>query len=282
MTAPPGFGEMIEQLRRATVLVGSERGGAGSGVIIDAGGTIVTNAHVARSQTMHVQFWDGRTCKALVKHRPPGRDLAVLSVPAAGLPAAPLGDSGALLVGQLLVAVGNPFGFIGAVTTGILHAFGPVRGLGPGSWVQSDLQLAPGNSGGPLADASGNVVGINTMIVGRLALALPSNTIKECLEVREDRPARRVLGVLARPIPVNLNGRQHTGLLLLEIENGSPAEAASLLPGDTITSINGQPCETAILAGLLDEKGEPLMQLQFVRGGTVRKTSVMLRTNRAA
>ncbi|HEX9007340.1 MAG TPA: trypsin-like peptidase domain-containing protein [Bacteroidota bacterium] len=273
---------MVEQLRRATVLVGGERGGAGSGVIIDAKGTIVTNAHVARAQAMHVQLWDGRTYKATVKHRPPGRDLAILAVPAAGLPAAPLGDSGALRVGQILVAVGNPFGFIGAVTTGILHAYGPIRGLGPGSWVQSDLQLAPGNSGGPLADAAGNVVGINTMIVGRLALALPSNTVRECLAPKEERPTRRVLGVLARPIPVNLNGARHTGLLLLEVESGSPAEAASLLPGDTITGINGLPCESMDLAGLLEAKEGPLMQLQFVRGGMLRKTSVLLRTNKAA
>ena len=157
MIAPPGFGEMIERLRRATALVGGERGGAGSGVIVEATGTIVTNAHVARAQALRVQLWDGRTYRATVKHRPPGRDLAILSVPAAGLPVAPLGDSGALRVGQLLVAVGNPFGFIGAVTTGILHAFGPIRGLGPGSWVQSDLQLAPGNSGGPMFDMAGNV-----------------------------------------------------------------------------------------------------------------------------
>src|SRR5258706_12605695 len=104
------------------------------------------------------------------------RDLASLKIGATGLPAATPGDSSALRVGELVIAVGNPMGFIGALTTGVVHAL-PNRKR----WVAADVRLAPGNSGGPLADAQGCVIGINTMIAGGLALAVPSNVVAEFL-----------------------------------------------------------------------------------------------------
>jgi serine protease Do len=124
---------------------------------------IVTNAHVVRSSHAQVKLWDGRTLEAVATSRDLSRDLAALLASGSDLPAATLGDSSKARVGELVLAVGNPLGFVGALSTGIIHAAGSVRGLGMNSWLQADVQLAPGNSGGPLADPQGRVLGINTM-----------------------------------------------------------------------------------------------------------------------
>jgi serine protease Do len=176
------FGEVAERLRRSTVQVSAGGRGAGSGVIWAADGLIVTNAHVVRSDRPRVELWDGREFEAEVAASDTRRDLASIRIAAGGLPAATAGDSSALRPGELVLAVGNPFGFIGALTTGVVHALGPLRGLGRQTWVQAAVRLAPGNSGGPLADASGRVIGLNTMIAaGGLALAVPSNAVADFL-----------------------------------------------------------------------------------------------------
>src|SRR5579885_3859945 len=156
------FGIVAENLRRSTVHV---RDG-GSGVIWRPD-LIVTNAHVARGDRHAVDLWDGRRVDGAVIKRDPRRDLALLRVPRID-PAARIGDSSALRPGQIVVAIGNPFGFIGALSSGIVHAQNR-------RWIQADIRLAPGNSGGPLADAEGRVVGINTMIAGGFAYSIPSN-----------------------------------------------------------------------------------------------------------
>ncbi len=167
------------RLRRITVQVHGSRAGAGSGVIWISSGLIVTNAHVARSRA-GVVLPDGRALEARMLAWDPEHDLAALAVDADGLSAADVGDSDSLRVGDLVVAVGNPLGLTGAVTAGVIHAIGPRRSAGP-SLIQADLRLAPGNSGGPLADARGRVIGINAMIAGRLALAVPSNEVARFL-----------------------------------------------------------------------------------------------------
>lgn len=281
MKLPLGFGGIVEGLRRSTVLISGHRGGMGSGAIIDAGGTIITNDHVVRSARVDVQLWDGRTFRAEVKARDAGRDLALLTVPGSNLPAVAFGNSSALRVGELVVAVGNPLGFIGAVTTGVVHAVGPVRGLGPTNWVQSDLQLAPGNSGGPLADAAGQLIGINTMISGGLALALPANAVRRFAASQEPGES---LGVVLRPVPLALNGVRQLGLLLLQVADGGSAHAASLLPGDIIIGIGGKAVQSVEdLEHAMEGEGERVVQLQFVRGErTTRRTaSVLLGTSRS-
>src|SRR6202162_4702436 len=175
--AIPGFGEIAERLRRSTVLIHSGSHGAGSGVIWSEDGIVVTNAHVIRGPRMVVQLWDGREFEAAIRSRDPGRDLAQLRIDAANLPAASPADSSELRPGELAIAIGNPMGFVGALATGVIHAVGPLRGLGRETWVQADVRLAPGNSGGPLANARGQVIGINTMVAGGLALAIPSNAV---------------------------------------------------------------------------------------------------------
>lgn len=159
------------ELGRVTVEVrgGGRRGAAvtvGAGVVWHPDGLILTNAHVAH-RDVTVVLADGRSWSARLVARDPQRDLAALVVDASGLPAARIGDSGALRVGELVLAVGNPLGLVRALSAGLVHAVGPRA-------IHADLRLAPGNSGGPLADARGHVVGLNAMIVGGLAVAVPS------------------------------------------------------------------------------------------------------------
>jgi len=277
-----GFGEIAEQLRRATVLIGAH-GGNGSGVIWSPDGVVVTNAHVARGSRVSVQLWDGRTLDATVRARDASRDLAVLHVEASHLPAALVADSSLVRAGELAMAIGNPFGFLGALTTGVIHGVGPIRGLGARSWMQAHVRLAPGNSGGPLADALGRVIGINTMVAGRLALAIPSNAVSDFLSAD---PADGWLGITVCPVQVPPTGSRAPtfGLVLLEVEPGSPAASASLLPGDILLGTEEKPF--ALLEDLsraLRGRGSRLLRLAFLRGdySRVRRVTVALGSPRA-
>lgn len=142
--------------------------------------TVVTNAHVARASRLAVRLRDGQLREARLSRIDRVRDLAILSVPGLGLPAAQRRDPRTLTPGEVLLAIGHPLGVRHALSSGVLHAVGPLPDGYPVPgpvrrrlWVQADLRLAPGNSGGPLADVEGRVVGVNTMIAGGLALAVP-------------------------------------------------------------------------------------------------------------
>ena len=271
-----GFGEIAEQLRRSTVQISSGRRGQGSGIILSPDGTIVTNAHVATSGQLEVQLWDGTRLPAELQGRDEGRDLAILHVVKSGLPPAALANSDRLRVGELVIAIGNPFGFIGALTTGVIHAIGPVGRLGPFKWVQADVQLAPGNSGGPLANARGEVVGINTMIAGGVGLAVPSNSVTRLLK-RGGAPAP--LGVVVRGVRIAVNGIARLGLAILEVAKNSAAEHASLLAGDIVIGASDRLFESMEdFEQALDGAGERLVRLQFVRGdrSSIRTVAVRL------
>ena len=186
-----GFGEIAEALRRSTVQVLHPNGGQGSGVIWSPQGLIVTNAHVARrSGSAEIELWDGRRFAARTLLTDPWRDLAILRVMAGDLPAARIADSDAVRPGELVIAVGNPLGFAGAASTGAIHSVGAIRGMGRQRWIRAGVQLAPGNSGGPLANARGEVVGINTAIVHGLGIAAPSNGAAELVTVLRNLAAR--------------------------------------------------------------------------------------------
>jgi serine protease Do len=282
--AIPGFGEIAEQLRRSTVLIQSGGRGAGSGVIWSGDGVVVTNAHVIRSSRVSVQLWDGREFDAAVRSRDPRRDLAQLQIEAANLPAASAADSSAVRAGELAIAIGNPLGFVGALATGVIHAVGPLRGLGRQSWVQADVRLAPGNSGGPLADARGRVIGINTMVAGRLALAIPSNSVRDFLSAC---PANAWLGVTVHPalIPRSNGAAKTFGLVVLEVEPGGPADRASLLAGDILLGTEETPFTAVEDLSVALEGGSPrVLRLEFLRGdyGKVRCVAVQLATPSAA
>src|SRR5262249_46347777 len=141
----------------------------------------MTNAHVVRGTAVRIQLWDGREFDAKLLRRDVRRDLAAFRIEANGLPSASVADSSRVRPGQVAIAIGNPLGFVGELPTGVIYNVGPVRGLGPQTWVQAGVRLAPGNSGGPLADARGFVIGINTMVAGSLALAVPSNEVSDFL-----------------------------------------------------------------------------------------------------
>jgi serine protease Do len=180
-----GFGEIAEALRRSTVQVsGHGRGrGGGSGVVWSADGLILTNAHVASAAEAEVELWDGRRFQARVVSRDPRRDLATLRISATGLDAATPGNSEGLRPGELAIAMGNPWGFAGALSAGVIHSIGKLPGMGDQRWIRASVQLAPGNSGGPLANAYGHVVGINTAIVNGLGVAVPGSAVLDFLRL---------------------------------------------------------------------------------------------------
>jgi serine protease Do len=276
--AIPGFGKIAEQLRRSTVLIHSGGRGSGSGIIWSDDGVLVTNAHVVHGARPSVQLWDGREFEAFTQTRDLRRDLAQLRIHAANLPAAIVADSSQVRPGQLAIAIGNPLGFVGALATGVIHGVGPVRRLGSQSWVQADVLLAPGNSGGPLADAQGRVVGINTMVAGRLALAIPSNEVREYLSAG---PADGWLGVTIHPALIPRPGfrRRAFGLVILEVEPGSPAAQASLLPGDILLGTEDKPfASLEDLSRALSGCGPRVLRVEFLRGdySRVRRVAVQL------
>jgi serine protease Do len=276
----PGFGEIAEQLRRSTVLIESGGRGAGSGVIWSSDGVVVTNAHVVRGSRVSVQLWDGREFDAAVRSRDPRRDLAQLKIDAANLPAAAPADSSAVRPGELAIAIGNPLGFVGALATGVIHAVGPLRGLRRQSWVQADVRLAPGNSGGPLADARGRVIGINTMVARGLALAIPSNSVRDFLS---SGPANAWLGVTVHPtlVPQVAGAEKTFGLVILEVEPGGPADQASLIAGDILLGTEEKPF-TAVedLSAALEGGNPRVLRLEFLRGdyAKTRRVAVQLGT----
>lgn len=267
---------VIGELRRSTVQVAVDQGrgaGAGAGVVWRADGLVVTNAHVATRDEARVRLADGRELAGRVVSRDARRDLAAISVPATGLPAATPGDARALGPGELVVAVGHPMSVADAAAVGVLHA--PLT-LRPGTraWVAADIRLAPGNSGGPLADAEGRVLGLNTMIANGLALAVPTQAVERFL--RRDR--RAPLGVTVRPVAVVDRTVPRLGLLVTALEPGGAAEAAGLLIGDVLVGAAGEPFVEP--AGLHDalaetEPGDEL-RLELVRGGRVRERTVVV------
>ena len=228
---------IAEHLRQLTVQVQGRRPGGGSGVIWRSTGLIITNAHVVRAPSATVTLADGRAFEATVTARDLQRDLAVLRLQASDLPCAPIGDSSAVRVGELAFAVGNPLGIVGALTAGIIHALVPADGAYGQGWIQADIHLAPGNSGGPLADAQGRIIGINSMVAGGLAFAVPSNVVERFLN---GDSKHRMLGVTLRSVSMPYEGKRVLGLLVLGVAIGGAAEAARIMIGDVLIGIGGQ------------------------------------------
>ena len=229
--------------------------GAGSGFIIRKDGLILTNNHVVENaQDISVTMSDKQEYKAKLVGRDPKTDLAVIKIDAkADLPAAPLGNSAALRVGDWVMAVGNPFGLSNTVTAGIVSAKGRTIGAGPyDDYIQTDAPINPGNSGGPLFNAAGEVVGINTAIFSQsggnvgIGFAVPINQAKALLPELETKGSvsRAWLGVSVQPMTPelarSLNIDKARGALVAEVVDNSPAEKAGIKRGDVIVAYDGK------------------------------------------
>jgi serine protease Do len=204
-----------------------------------------------------------------LEERDDQRDLARLKLRTSGLPARSPREEAAK-PGELVIAVGNPLGFTGALSSGIVHATGPVSGLGRRPWVQAAIRLAPGNSGGPLADSEGRLLGINTMIVaGGIALAIPAAVVEQFL--RNGSGPR--LGVTVQA--VSLMRAKGFGLLILKVEHDSPAAQASLLIGDVLIGTREAGFQTVSdLGDSIMAAGPGVIPLRFLRGDNPREREV--------
>jgi S1-C subfamily serine protease len=247
----------VASLRVTKRVPGGRRAeGAGSAVVITPDGFLLTSAHVVSgSSGGSAALVDGRELEWQVIGADPLSDLAVVRVAADDLPLAELGDADALRVGQLVVAVGNPLGFTGSVTAGVISALGrglPTRNRSTvrivENVIQTDAALNPGNSGGALSDGSGRVVGVNTAVAGiGLGLAVPINATTRRIVaalMTEGRFRRAYLGIAGgpRPLPPRVTAEtgRETGVEVVEIVEGSPADKAGLRPEDLILEVDGQ------------------------------------------
>ena len=234
-------------------------GGTGSAVAFTPDGYLLTSAHVvAAAPGGTATFVDGTELPFEVVGRDPLSDLAVVRTADSGLAAAPFGDADRLRVGQLVVAIGNPLGFAGSVTAGVVSALGRSLATRDGrasrlveNVIQTDAALNPGNSGGALADSRGRVVGVNTAVAGiGLGLAVPINAATRAIIaslIREGRVRRAFLGIVGgtrplRPALAERLGRRR-GLEVVQLLDGSPASAAGVRAGDVIVELDGQPIE---------------------------------------
>jgi serine protease Do len=265
---------------------GSVPAGAGSGIALTPDGFLLTSAHVVAGSNRRgrASFTDGRELRFEVVGADPLSDLAVLRAEADGLAAATLGDAENLRVGQLVVALGNPHGFAGSVTAGVVSALGrslPARTRQTvriiDNVIQTDAALNPGNSGGALVDSAGRVVGVNTAVAGiGLGLAVPINAATRRIIgalMSEGRVRRAYLGVAGgpRPLPPSAGARYgaRTGVEVIEVVAGSPAEQAGLRPEDLIVELDGtavtgvDDLQRAMVAELI---GKPVT-VGVVRGG---------------
>ena len=283
---------VVERLSPSVASVRARRGG-GSAVAITSDGFLLTSAHVVqRSRRVRVSFTDGRELTAELVGADPLSDLAVLRTTDDALHAATLGDAEKLRVGQLVVAIGNPHGFSGSVTAGVVSALGrslPTRSGAASRWVdnviQTDAALNPGNSGGALADGLGRVVGINTAVAGvGLGLAVPidsaTRTIVGAL-MSDGRYRRAWIGIAGgpRPLPPRLAASvgQRNGVEIVEVVADSPASRAGLRPEDLIVAVDGTAIEGVddLMRVMTGELIGARVQLEVIREGARRGVEVV-------
>ena len=268
--------------------------GAGSGVVITPDGFLLTSAHVVGSPdaTGRASFVDGRELDFSVVGTDPLSDLAVLRTEGRGLSPAELGNAERLRVGQLVVAIGNPFGFSGSVTAGVVSALGrslPTRAGQAVRYVenviQTDAALNPGNSGGALANGNGQVVGVNTAVAGvGLGLAVPINTATRKIIgalMSDGRVRRAYIGIAggSRPVPPRLAAAvgRDVCVEIVQVVPGSPAAAAGLKPEDLVVDVDGIPVRGAddLQRLMVDEVIGKAVTLTIFRDGKLQPLEVV-------
>jgi S1-C subfamily serine protease len=271
---------------------GGEREGAGSGFVIAPDGFIATNHHVVENAgELQVSFTDGREFSARVVGADAATDLAVIRVQGGGFPAAEIGDSDHLRVGQLAIAIGNPLGFQSTVSTGVISALGRnLRGQSGRlieNVIQTDVPLNPGNSGGPLVDSRGRVIGVNTAMIRMaqgLSFAVPANTARWVLGelINSGRVRRVVIGIAAQMRPVGRRFQRRYELArpsvveVVTVGDGGPAHNAGVREGDLIFAFNDTRVSTVDDVHRLLNRWpaqEPI-ELSIIRRGRQRRVTV--------
>ena len=279
----PALIELVNEVQPGIVQVRRGDRGVGTGIIWRANGYIITNHHVVAGNeaTVQVLLTDGRTFDAQVIEHNPKFDLALLKIAANDLKAIPAGDSAKLRVGELVFAIGHPWGQRGVVTAGIFSKMGEVKMRGSDEtlhYIQSDVLIAPGNSGGPLLNANGELVGINAMIFGGdLAVSIPSNVVTAWIA---GLPKRQVtLGIEAEPIelPANLQqlSGQKVGLMVIAPKQDEPI----VLIGDIVLTADGKALNdmAALLDTLARKETTDMVQLRLIRGGEIQTINAEVR-----
>ena len=285
---------VVERVAASVVHVSSGRGG-GSGFVIAPDGYLLTNAHVVEGGARpRITLHDGTELAASVVGSDPSTDLAVIrALNAAVLPSVTLGDSDALRVGQLVIAIGDPLGFQSTVTTGVVSALGRSLHARDGrlieNIIQTDAALNPGNSGGPLVDTRSRVVGVNTAIIPNaqgICFAIPAATARRVAGalIRDGRIRRAQLGIggaatpLGRGLATSL-GVPLAGIRVVEVTTGSPADLGGLKQGDVLVAIDGEPVPTLsrLQAILTDERIGRAVPVILVRRGERLERYVVLR-----
>jgi len=268
--------------------------GLGSGVVVSNDGYLLTNHHVIDNATdIRVEFADGRTFTAKLVGSDQASDLALLKIEAANLHTLALGDSDAVQVGDIVLAVGNPLGIGQTVTSGIVSAKGRSTGVGDGSYedfLQTDAPINQGNSGGALVNTKGELIGINSQILSvsegniGIGFAIPANMARHVMdELRtEGRVRRAQLGVTVQPVTsdmaASLGLSDARGAIVSSIESGSAAERAGVKRGDVIVSFNGQPVTdyNALRNRVADAKPGSDASVGIMRDGSEKKLTVKL------
>ncbi|MFN8507477.1 MAG: trypsin-like peptidase domain-containing protein [Dehalococcoidia bacterium] len=266
----PAAEELAASLRAILVSVRGDAGG-GSGTVWSEDGLVITNSHVVPGETATVTLPGGQSFEGTLTARDPDRDLAALRIPTGGLAAAT--PAASVRPGQLAFAIGNPWGQPGVLTAGVVLGSGPAvldSGLELEDAIRAEVRLGPGNSGGPLADAHGRVIGINSMIAGGMAIAVPAPIVERF--VAGDVPGAAFLGIVARPALVRAAAAAgqitpHEGLLVTGVEAGSPAERAGMLPGDIVLALGEAVGVRAASRALRRLRPGAPVALSLLRGG---------------
>lgn len=276
--------------------------GVGSGFIVSSDGQILTNSHVVNgADTVTVELRDGRSFDGKVLGEDPLTDMAVIQIDAQDLPTVPLGDSEAVRPGQWAIAIGNPLGLEETVTVGVISATGrPSSAIGVSDkrvqFIQTDAAINPGNSGGPLLNARGEVIAINTAIIGQaqgLGFAVPINTARDVAQeiVKTGEVEYPYVGIRMATLTPEVKRRleqefaqrgieinSDSGIVIVEVVEGSPAAQAQLQPGDIIKEINGETVTKSEKVQQLVEEQEVGDQITMLieRGGDTEEITVTL------